>query len=249
VRQVEQQFSVLNLPVHIRSNYLSWLEERLHQQLGTHVVTLNAEMAMLSRQNQEFADIVGKADLVVPDGAGVVLFLRSQGQSVDRCPGIELAESLVQSSAKHQWQVFMIGGAVGVTETVAQKWQEKFKDLAIAGTQDGYFDSEGERKLCERLQAIQPQIILVGLGVPRQELWIQQHRHLCPQAVWIGVGGSFDIWAGLKTRAPHWLRDNNLEWVYRLYKEPWRWRRMLALPHFVWCVTWDSLGQKFAKPK
>ncbi|CAN1209375.1 WecB/TagA/CpsF family glycosyltransferase [Tumidithrix helvetica PCC 7403] len=244
-----QQFSVLNLPVHIHNNYLNWLEQRLQQQQGTHVVTLNAEMAMQSRQNRELADVVGQAELVVPDGAGVVLFLRSQGQSVDRCPGIELAESIVQSSAQNQWQVFLIGGAEGVTETVAQKWQQKFEDLAIAGTHHGYFDTSGEQSLCDQLQASQPHLILVGLGVPRQELWIKQHRHLCPQSVWIGVGGSFDIWAGLKTRAPHWLRDNNLEWVYRLYKEPWRWRRMLALPHFVWCVTWDSLGQKLSKPQ
>jgi N-acetylglucosaminyldiphosphoundecaprenol N-acetyl-beta-D-mannosaminyltransferase len=72
----------------------------------------------------------------------------------------------------------------------------------------------------------------VGLGVPRQELWIAQHRYLCPQAIWIGVGGSFDIWSGTKNRAPAWLGKNNLEWLYRLYQEPWRWRRMLALPEF-----------------
>ena len=72
----------------------------------------------------------------------------------------------------------------------------------------------------------------MGLGVPRQEYWIRQHRHLCPHAIWIGVGGSFDIWSGVKTRAPRWLRENHLEWLYRLYQEPWRWRRMLALPQF-----------------
>ena len=72
----------------------------------------------------------------------------------------------------------------------------------------------------------------MGLGVPRQELWISENSHLCPQAIWIGVGGSFDIWSGIKNRAPSWLGNNNLEWLYRLYKEPWRWRRMLALPEF-----------------
>ena len=82
------------------------------------------------------------------------------------------------------------------------------------------------------MEKLQPKIIFVGLGVPRQEIWIREHRHLCPQATWIGVGGSFDIWAGVKLRAPGWLRDNNLEWLYRLYKEPWRWRRMLVLPQF-----------------
>ena len=85
----------------------------------------------------------------------------------------------------------------------------------------------------EQLKREQPQVIFVGLGVPRQELWIRQNRHLCPNAIWIGVGGSFDIWAGTKDRAPKWLRENNLEWSYRLYQEPYRWRRMLALPRFL----------------
>ena len=74
----------------------------------------------------------------------------------------------------------------------------------------------------------------MGLGVPRQELWIAQNRHLCPNSTWIGVGGSFDIWSETKERAPQWLCDNNLEWTYRLYQEPWRWKRMMALPHFAW---------------
>jgi N-acetylglucosaminyldiphosphoundecaprenol N-acetyl-beta-D-mannosaminyltransferase len=106
--------------------------------------------------------------------------------------------------------------------------------LAIAGTQDGYLSPETETAFCQALRDWQPGLILVGLGVPRQEYWIAEHRHLCPNAIWIGIGGSFDIWSGTKTRAPAWLRDNHLEWVYRLYQEPWRWRRMLALPRFAW---------------
>lgn len=96
---------------------------------------------------------------------------------------------------------------------------------------------------CQTLKQLQPQVIFVGLGVPRQEFWIAKHRHLCPHAIWVGVGGSFDIWAETKTRAPKWLCDNNLEWVYRLYQEPWRWRRMLALPQFAWCSLLDTLSK------
>ncbi|XTZ11959.1 MAG: WecB/TagA/CpsF family glycosyltransferase, partial [cyanobacterium endosymbiont of Rhopalodia inflata] len=96
----------------------------------------------------------------------------------------------------------------------------------------GYLSSEEEELWRQTLLDKQPQLILVGLGVPRQEFWIRQHRYLCPQGIWIGVGGSFDIWSGTKERAPRWLRDNNLEWLYRLCQEPWRWQRMLALPRF-----------------
>ena len=92
----------------------------------------------------------------------------------------------------------------------------------------------GTKQWQETLQQQQPQVIFVGLGVPRQELWIQKNRFLCPNSIWVGAGGSFDIWSGNKSRAPIWLRNMNLEWSYRLYQEPWRWRRMLALPKFFW---------------
>jgi len=236
-----RKFLVLGLPVHISDDYLGWLKERLADRQGAHVVTINSEMAMLGRKNSELAAVIRCADLVIPDGSGVALFLRSQGEMVSRCPGIELSESLVALAAPQEWQVFLIGGAVGMAQTVADKWQKRFSGLAIAGVQDGYFDPDQEKILCQRLQDAQPEIILVGLGVPKQEFWIRDHRYLCPHAVWIGVGGSLDVWSGCKARAPKWLRDRHLEWVYRLYKEPWRWKRMLALPHCVLRVTWQAL--------
>jgi N-acetylglucosaminyldiphosphoundecaprenol N-acetyl-beta-D-mannosaminyltransferase len=131
-------------------------------------------------------------------------------------------------------KVFFYGGAPGVAATAAEFWLSQLPKLHIAGTHSGYHSPEEEEKLRQTLSQLQPQVIFVGLGVPRQELWIAQNRHLCPQAIWIGVGGSFDIWSGTKSRAPAWLGDNNLEWLYRLYQEPWRWRRMLALPEFAW---------------
>jgi len=90
----------------------------------------------------------------------------------------------------------------------------------------------------EKIREVQPKLILVGLGVPRQEIWIAQHRHLAPNATWIGVGGSFDIWGGVKQRAPKFFCDNNLEWLYRLYQEPWRWKRMIVLPQFLVKALW-----------
>ena len=238
-----RQFAVLGLPVHIHENYSDWLAQRLQANQGTHVVTINAEMTMQARKNKNLANVIKQAELVVPDGSGIVLYLQSQGQKINRCPGIELSEQVVQIAADKQWRIFLIGGAPKVVDTVAEGWRQKWPDIMIVGMHDGYFDAAIEQQICEKLQSSQPDLILVGLGVPRQELWIQQYRHLCPNAVWIGVGGSFDIWSGLKTRAPEWFGKNNLEWLYRLYQEPWRWRRMLSLPHFVWCVTKDSFSK------
>jgi N-acetylglucosaminyldiphosphoundecaprenol N-acetyl-beta-D-mannosaminyltransferase len=216
-------------------DYPDWLIACLQKGQGTHVVTLNAEMTMQAERNLALAKVIKNAELVIPDGAGVVLYLQYLlGQDIQRCPGIELAEKLLETVAKQQMaaSIFLYGGAPGVAATAANLWQEKLPTLKILGTHSGYHSPEEEQQLLETLTQLQPQIIFVGLGVPRQELWIAEHRHLCPHSIWVGVGGSFDIWSGTKTRAPHWLANNNLEWLYRLYQEPWRWRRMLALPEF-----------------
>jgi N-acetylglucosaminyldiphosphoundecaprenol N-acetyl-beta-D-mannosaminyltransferase len=223
-------YSVMGLPVHLIDDYTAWLRSHIQQQLGTHVVTLNAEMSMQAEQNPALANAIQKAELVIPDGAGVVLYLKLLfHQRVRRCPGIELAESLLQNT---EARIFFYGGAPGVAAKAAEAWRQQVPVLNIIGTQHGYISAEEAEQFHQTLSQLQPELILVGLGVPRQELWIAQNRYLCPNATWIGVGGSFDIWAGTKSRAPAWLANNHLEWLYRLYQEPWRWRRMLALPQF-----------------
>ncbi len=235
----DQVFHILGFPVHLMTDYDQWLSDRVAQAQGTHVVTLNAEMVMQAQQDEHLAAVIHQADLVIPDGAGIVLSLKLRGQQVRRCPGIELAEKLLSMTDQ---SVFFFGGAPGVAEDAAARLQQRLPTLKVVGAQNGYL-SEAELPLfLNRLQTLNPQIIYVGLGVPRQEFWIAQHRALLPQALWIGVGGSFDIWAERKSRAPGWLKDNHLEWVYRLYQEPWRWRRMLALPRFAWRSLVEMIG-------
>ena len=235
-----ETLSVMGLPIHWGTHYEDWLLRQHNQGVGAHVVTLNAEMAMQADRNPDLKQVLCHADLAIPDGAGIVLYFRVKGQTIKRCPGIELAESLLQKLHPEQ-SVFFLGAAPGVAEQAAQNWQQRQSTLRIAGVQNGYFSTEEQPALQERLAHLQPTVILVALGVPRQEFWIAEQRSLCPHAIWIGVGGSFDIWAGIKERAPAWLGDNHLEWLYRLYKEPWRWRRMLDLPHFAWrALTYES---------
>jgi N-acetylglucosaminyldiphosphoundecaprenol N-acetyl-beta-D-mannosaminyltransferase len=228
--------SVLGMPIHLLPDPRAWLLERLAQGQGAHVVTLNSEMVMLAEATPELAAGIRQADLVVPDGAGIVLYFQLYGRKIHRCPGIELAESLLQSAAAANppLKVFFYGGSPEVMEANQQRWQSQLPQLNLVAAYHGYQKPETEMDVFASLAELQPDIIFVGLGVPRQEYWIRRHRHLCPNAIWVGVGGSFDVWGGRKVRAPRWLRDNNLEWVYRLYQEPWRWRRMLALPHFAW---------------
>lgn len=242
--QVPQQFSVLGLPIHILNDYSEWLRSRLLQRQGTHVVTLNAEMAMQAQQNPPLADAIHQADLAIPDGAGVVFYFLVRGRKIRRCPGIELAASLLHVVADlgSAYPAFFFGGKPGVAEAAAQQWQQQLPGLAIAGIQDGYLSPDTEIELKATLKQLQPRLILVGLGVPRQEFWIVENRHLCPDAIWVGVGGSFDIWSGQKTRAPVWLQRLQMEWAYRLYQEPWRWRRMLVLPQFAW-IAMRTVGR------
>ena len=232
-------FPVLDLQVHLLDNYTSWSLDRLERGIGTHIVTLNAEMSMMAQSDRALSEAIEAADLVIPDGAGIVVYLRLRGRKQQRCPGIELAGSLIEQIGESNlpYSLCFFGGTPETAEQAALAWQQKFPNLSIL-TQDGYVSGTAEAQWKQTLQREQPRVILVGIGVPRQELWIKENRALCPNSIWIGVGGSLDIWAGNKERAPKWLRNNNLEWSYRLYQEPWRWRRMLSLPKFLWRSLW-----------
>lgn len=235
------ELSVMGLPVHESKNYVSWLHHRLAEAKGTHVVTLNAEMCMQAQTNQQLQQFIKGADLVAPDGSGIELYFRfMRRRSLRRYPGIELAADLLQSLGP-EYTVAFYGGKPEIVQAAARDWSQKAPQLNLAIVQDGYIKGEALDNFVRQLEQVQPNIIFVGLGVPRQEFWIAQHRHLCPDAIWIGVGGSYDIWSGAKDRAPDWMCDAHLEWLYRLYQEPWRWRRMLALPHFVWASFWHRL--------
>ena len=229
----QKQFSVLGVAVDLLDNYVDALVQRVSDREGTHVVTLNSEMTMQAKRDPKLADIIDQAELVIPDGAGIVLYLKLYGRSIRRCPGIELSAALLEKIAEmSNTSVFFYGGAPGIVDKAAKKWTDRCPNLDIVGAINGFVKGEEMDKLKRMLQETQPNVVFVGLGVPRQEYWIAENRHLCPQSVWIGVGGSFDIWSETKQRAPKWLCDNNLEWTYRLYQEPFRWRRMLDLPKF-----------------
>ena len=237
-----KQLSVMGLPVHASTDYIGWLIEHMRSGRGGHVVTLNAEMCIQAEANAELRQIIQKATLVIPDGAGVKLYFQwVQRHPLQRYPGIEFAVDVLKTLQATETVVFY-GGAPGLATAAAEYWQRRFPDLNIAIAQHGYLSETEQLGFQHQLQELQPSVIFVGLGVPRQELWIANHHQLCPNAIWVGVGGSFDIWAGKKRRAPRWMCNNNLEWLYRLYQEPWRWRRMLALPKFVFRSIGYDLG-------
>ncbi len=242
------RFFILGVPVHALSDrdpertqqgYCQWILERMECRQGAQVITCNAEMVMQARQDPAFLDLLNTAELVAPDGAGVVWALGRQGIRIHRTPGIELAEVLLKILAQQGQRVAFLGGKSEVLAAAVARWQQTYPTLSL-WSHHGYFTPEQGPDLLQDLSQFDPHLVLVGLGSPRQEFWIQRHRQALPAAVWIGVGGSFDIWAGIKQRAPAGWRAHQLEWLYRLYQEPWRWRRMLALPRFAWQVIRHS---------
>ena len=208
----------------------------LHGRGGGQIVTLNAEMTMAARANPELGAVMEAAELVIPDGAGVVWALGRQGFRVRRAPGIELARALLEHGAAHGWRVALVGGSPAVMATLVARLRRELPGLDLVVSSHGYLSAEQWPPLEQQLLEARPDLVLAALGVPRQETWIRGLAGRRRSGLWMGVGGSFDVWAGTKQRAPKWMRALQIEWLYRLVQEPTRWRRMLALPEFAAAV-------------
>ena len=211
----------------------------LHSRGGGRVVTLNAEMTMAARSHPQLGRAIASAELVIPDGAGVVWALSRQGVRVVKTAGIELAWTLLGYAASHGWRVALVGASPKVMGNLRRTLPQTFRGLKLVMAVDGYQPEHAWPEIEAELTDTAPDLVLIALGVPRQEIWSHQQQ-MGKVGLWMGVGGSFDVWAGVKKRAPQWMCSLQIEWLYRLVQEPSRWRRMLVLPAFVWSVLRDS---------
>ena len=203
------------------------------------IVTPNPEMVMAAASDEEFRDILNLANLCVPDGIGIVAASKIIGGGLTkRVAGIELVDALFERLSKEgqRCSVYLLGGKPGVAARAGQKLERKYNAVRVAGVCDGYFDAECERLIAEEIGAAAPDILLVGLGFPKQEKFIDRNRAVMNAKVSIGCGGSLDVFAGEVKRAPLFFRKLGLEWFYRLVRQPSRLRRMGALPAFVLSV-------------
>jgi N-acetylglucosaminyldiphosphoundecaprenol N-acetyl-beta-D-mannosaminyltransferase len=238
---------VLGYPVDVvdEEHALAVIETAWSNRKRLNIVTLNAEMVVAAQQDAQLDRIIRHAHLIIPDGAGVVWAVRLSGQPINRLPGIELAAATLERAAQGQRKVALIGGRKEVVERLAQELPERFHGLHIVAVQDGFFSPDEADTIVEGLAQYEPDLVLVALGVPKQEYFIDHYSHCFPNAVMIGVGGSFDVWAGEVKRAPKMMRDLHLEWLYRLLAEPWRVRRIgAALPNFGLQVLHHRLFRK-----
>lgn len=207
---------------------------------GHYVVTPNPEIVWLAQERADFRDTLNRADMVVPDGIGVIYAAKILGTPLkERVPGFELATHLIHYASEAGLGVYLLGAKPGVAERAAENLKQAHPGLKVVGTGDGYFKED--EPVLERIRASGARLVLVCLGFPKQELWMDAHRSEVGQALMLGVGGSMDVFAGDVKRAPDFWCRIGLEWFYRLMKQPSRIGRMMKLPVFLLSVIGDRL--------
>lgn len=194
------------------------------------VVTINPEMILSARHNADFAEIINSAELVIPDGIGVQLGLKILGHNVRRIAGIEFGRKLIDKFASQP--TAFVGAKPEIITKAVENLKKEVPNLNAVYVQDGYFKDDD--RVLDELTAANPKLVLVALGSPKQEIFISKAKNLLPNALFIGLGGSFDVWSGVVERAPEIWQKLGLEWLYRTVKEPKRFKRIFpTLPLFV----------------
>jgi len=210
---------------------------------GAQIVTLGTEMVVLAQRDDRFRAIVNGCALSLCDTVGLLAVARRRGAALGgRVTGVELVERLCERAARERLPVYFLGGAEGVAADAAAILETRFPGLLVGGTRNGYFREDETAEVVDAIRGSGAKLLFAGLGSPRQEFWLARHLRATQCGAGVGVGGSLDVLGGRVTRAPRLLRRLGLEWLYRLVKEPHRWRRQLALPYFVWLVALDGFG-------
>ncbi len=239
IEQVRQTHEVLDVKIAAitMDEAVSFCEDMIETGNAHIVLTANAEMLMLARRHEGLFRCLSEADLVVADGAGILWagdVLRTPFP--ERVTGADLSKRLLTEAAEKHWPVYFLGGAPGVAQKAAENTAKVYPGFCTAGVHDGFFDETEERNILQEIRAAETKILLVGMGVPKQELWLSAHKEQLGGVLAIGVGGVFDIMAGNLRRAPLWMQKHRLEWAYRLWQQPSRIGRMTALPKFMRAV-------------
>ncbi|MDQ6941065.1 MAG: WecB/TagA/CpsF family glycosyltransferase [Candidatus Eremiobacteraeota bacterium] len=207
------------------------------------VVTLGVEMVMAAQRDPAFRAAIDRAALVTCDSIGLLLASRLRGGPLhERVTGVELVDALAaRSAAAGDVRLYVLGGAGDTASRAGEALRQRYPGAVISGARDGYFRPEESDAVAAAVRASGANVLLAGLGFPKQEFWIEQHLAATGCGVGIGIGGSLDVYAGNVVRAPVFFRRTGLEWAYRLGKEPRRWRRQLALPRFAVAALAEAL--------
>jgi N-acetylglucosaminyldiphosphoundecaprenol N-acetyl-beta-D-mannosaminyltransferase len=242
----ERRIRILGLPVSAIT-YAEWLDlidRWVASGTAHHVCTINPEMIMIAQRDVNFRNILSRCDLTVPDGIGLLWAARHMGKPLpERVTGSDGVPLIASEAAKRGWRIYLLGAAPGVADKAAEVLRARHPALQIVGTYSGSPAPAEEDALVERINAANPDILFVAYGAPEQDKWIARNLPRLRVKMAMGVGGSLDFVAGVIPRAPMSFQRFGLEWLYRLYLQPWRIKRMMRLPLFVLNVLLRGEGK------
>lgn len=230
------RFTLLGVPVDPLSEdqAVDWVAEALAEGKPRLVISVNPERIMQAGREPELAAILRRADLALADGAGVLWAARRIGHPLPgRVAGVDFLQSLAARGAREGWRFFFLGGAPGVADAAGAVLQRRYPGFILAGTRAGSADPADDAASTEAIRTSRAQLLFLAYGGGAEEAWLARNLDHCGATIGMGIGGAFDFISGRVERAPRWMRERGLEWLHRLSREPWRWRRMLVLPRFV----------------
>ncbi|MBU8566625.1 WecB/TagA/CpsF family glycosyltransferase [Virgibacillus pantothenticus] len=221
----------------INETKVDFLTEHVYPRLANNekcfIVTANPEIVMKTRESKAYKNMVKQADYVVPDGVGIVMASKFQKQPIkERIPGYDLMLDLLATADKKSYSCYFLGAKEHVNKKVVEQIKQQYPNIIIAGYHHGYISTD-DKSIVERIVSSNPDLIFVALGSPSQEEWITKHINNFTKGLFMGVGGSFDVIAGEVKRAPDAWINLNLEWLYRLLRQPFRWKRILKVIEFM----------------
>lgn len=237
------RIEILGVPVDAvtEREALDWVAHVLQDGRPHQVATVNPEFVMRARRDPAFAGVLRRADLCLPDGAGLLWAARRSGRPLPaRVTGVDFIHALAREGAAAGWRFFFLGASPGVADAAAAVLRRQHPALRVTGTVAGSPEPDEDAATVAAVRRAGADVVLVAYGAPAQDLWIARNLPATGARLGMGVGGAFDFIAGRARRAPRWMQDRGLEWLHRLARQPWRWRRMLALPQFVARVYWES---------
>jgi len=206
----------------------------------------NPEIVMFARRRRDYREFINSADIVAPDGIGLIWASRIFGKPLkERVTGTDMMYYIAEASALKGFRLYFVGGRPGIAEEATEKLRALYPEVNVVGTWHGFFSEEEEQELIDDVISKKPDILVVCLGMYRQEMWIKRNKHRLNVPVCFGNGGALDFVSGRARRAPKWMLSCGLEWLFRLMREPLRAKRQFILLPFVLLILSRRLSRLF----